>query len=78
MKRFVLGGLLALTGCSTTMAQLRQDVAPSASKYLECPEDKLTIEELQRLVMTTRVKVTGCGRSEVYVLEESKWKRVTH
>jgi hypothetical protein len=29
-------------------------------------------------MMTTRVKVTGCGRSEVYVLEESKWKRTTH
>jgi hypothetical protein len=78
MKTLVLSGVLVLAGCSTAMAQLRKDVGPAASRYLECPEDQLTIEELQRLMMTTRVKVTGCGRSEVYVLEESKWKRTTH
>lgn len=78
MKKLVLASLVVSSGCSTPLAQLRKDVGPPAARYLECPEEKLTIEELQRLFMTTRVKITGCGRSEVYVLEESRWTRVTH
>lgn len=67
--------VLVMAGCSTPMAQLRKEVGPRASDYLECPQDKLEYEELDKLISTTRVKVSGCKREVTYKLVESAWTR---
>ena len=66
---------VTLGGCATPLAQLRKDIGPAAADWHECPEDKLTFEEMQRLFTTTRVKVTGCNKTSQWVFEESKWNR---
>ena len=66
--------LLIAAACSTPMAQLRQDLGVRAATELQCPEEKLTYEELDRLISSTKVKVTGCKRVVVYEMIESRWK----
>jgi len=70
----VLAG--AIAGCSTPMAQLKKELGPRASSYLECDEKKLTYVELEKLITSTKVKVTGCGREATYQLVESRWTLV--
>jgi hypothetical protein len=74
VRLHVLIGALALAGCSTPMAQLRKDLGPRASAQLECQEDALTYEELDRMISSTKVKVTGCKRTAVFEMVESRWK----
>ncbi len=64
----------AAFGCSTPMAQLRAELGPRASAELECKEDKLEYQELDRMITSTKVKVTGCKRAVTYEMIESKWK----
>ncbi len=73
MKRFVL--LMLLAGCSTPLAQLKVELGQRTSDALSCPEDKLTYEELEKLISTTRVKVHGCGKEATWKLVESRWAR---
>ena len=67
--------LLLVTGCSTPMAQLKLELGRRASDVLGCPEEKLQYKELDRLISTTKVKVTGCGRDATWKLVESRWAR---
>lgn len=67
--------LLLLAGCSTPRAQLKTELGGRASDWLKCPQDQLTFEELDRLISTTKVKVTGCKREVTYKLVESRWQR---
>ena len=73
MKRR-LGAFLALAACSTPLGQLRQELGPRAATELRCPEEKLAYEELDRMISSTKVKVTGCERIVVYEMVESRWK----
>ena len=70
-----LFGVALVVGCSTPMAELRKEVSPLATAELKCPDKKLTYEELEKLLSTTRVRVRGCGREAVYRMEESRWKK---
>lgn len=74
MKRVVALGLLLL-GCSTSRAQLKLELGRRSSDVLGCPEEKLQYKELDRLISTTKVKVTGCGREATWKLVESRWQR---
>ena len=67
--------LLLLAGCSTPMAQLKVELGRRASDVLGCPEEKLQYKELDRLISTTKVKITGCGRDATWKLVESRWQR---
>ena len=66
---------LLLTGCSTPTAQLKVELGRRASDVLGCPEEKLQYKELDRLISTTKVKITGCGRDATWKLVESRWTR---
>ena len=66
---------LLLLGCSTPMAQLKLELGRRASDTLGCPEAKLKYQELDRLISSTRVKVSGCGRDSTWKLVESRWAR---
>jgi len=70
----VLLALALLTSCSTPMSQLRQELGPRAATELRCAEEKLAYEELDRMISSTKVKVTGCERIVVYEMIESRWK----
>lgn len=65
--------VLALASCSTPTAQLRKELGPRASQYLACDEQELRYKELDRLISTTKVRVTGCGKEATYTLVESRW-----
>ena len=71
----VLLGMVSLLGCSTPMAQLKVELGRRASDALGCPEEKLQYQELDRLISTTRVKITGCGRDGTWKMVESRWTR---
>ncbi len=73
MKR-VLVGVLLLAACSTPMAELRKDLGPRAARELECKEDALQYQELDRMISSTKVRVDGCKRTVVYEMIESKWR----
>ena len=66
---------VVLVGCSTPMAQLKVELGRRASDALSCPEEKLKYQELDRLISSTRVKVSGCGRDATWKLVESRWTR---
>lgn len=66
---------LVLCGCSTPMAQLKVELGRRASDVLGCPEEKLTYKELDRLISSTKVMVSGCGRDSTWKLVESRWTR---
>ncbi len=72
--KFIAALALSLAACSTPMAQLRQDLGARASTELQCPQEKLDYEELDRMMSSTKVKVTGCERIVVYEMIESRWK----
>lgn len=74
MRRLALAGLV-LVGCSTPRAQLKVELGRRASDVLGCPEEKLQYQELDRLLSTTRVKISGCGRGATWKLVESRWQR---
>lgn len=76
MKRLAVGWLLLL-GCSTPLAQLKVELGRRASDALGCPEEKLKYEELDRLISSTKVKITGCGRDGTWKLVESRWTRAS-
>ena len=67
--------LLVLGGCSTPLAQLKVELGRRSSDVLGCPEEKLDYKELDRLISSTKVKVTGCGRNATWKLVESRWQR---
>lgn len=67
--------MMVLAGCSTSRAQLKLELGRRASDALGCPEEKLSYEELDRLISTTKVKITGCGRNATWKLVESRWTR---
>lgn len=73
--RLLLFAALLLLGCSTSRAQLKTELGRRASDALACPEEKLVYEELDRLISTTKVKITGCGREGTWKLVESRWQR---
>lgn len=74
MKRLLFASALTvLAGCSTPLQQLRQELGPRASKYLECDEQKLEYKELERVISSTKVRVSGCGKQAIYRLVESRW-----
>jgi hypothetical protein len=77
MKRMFVVCCLA-AGCSTPTAQLRQELGPRASDFLKCPEDELRFQELDRLISTTKVKISGCKREVTYKLVESRWQRTSN
>ncbi|MEW5739647.1 MAG: hypothetical protein AB1938_12010 [Myxococcota bacterium] len=74
MKQTLVVVVLALSACSTPTAQLRKELGPRASQYLSCDEKELQFKELDRLISSTKVRVTGCGKEAVYKLEESRWR----
>jgi hypothetical protein len=75
MKKIALALALA-SGCVSPLVQVKKDLGPIASENMECPEDKLVYEDLQQMmVMTTRVRVKGCGKETYWFLEESRWKK---
>ncbi len=73
MKRLFV--VLCLAGCSTPLSQLKVELGQRSSDILSCPEDKLTYEELEKLISSTRVKVHGCGKATTWKLVESRWTR---
>ena len=73
--RLLLVACLLMSGCSTPLAQLKVELGRRASDALGCPEDKLKYQELDRLISSTRVKITGCGRDGTWKLVESRWRR---
>lgn len=77
MTRLALVLCLA-AGCSTPTAQLRQELGPRSADFLKCPESQLQFKELDRLISTTKVKVTGCKREVTYKLVESRWQRAAN
>jgi hypothetical protein len=74
MKRLALFAVL-LAGCSTPLAQLKVELGRRTSDVLNCPEDRLKYEELDRLISSTKVKVTGCGKDVTWKLVESRWTK---
>jgi hypothetical protein len=74
MRLLILIAFAALAACSTPMAQLKKELGPRASSYLECDEKKLTYEELEKLISSTKVKVTGCGKEATFKMVESRWQ----
>jgi hypothetical protein len=74
MKKLLLVAVL-LSGCSTPLAQLKVELGRRTSDALNCPEDKLKYEELDRLISSTKVKVKGCGRDVTWKLVESRWTK---
>ena len=70
----MLAGLVLLAACSTPMAELRKDLGPRAARELECKEDALQYQELDRMISSTKVRVDGCKRTVVYEMIESKWR----
>lgn len=70
----MLVGVLLLAACSTPMAELRKDLGPRAARELECKEDALQYQELDRMISSTKVRVDGCKRTVVYEMIESKWR----
>lgn len=76
MKPSLVLALLALSACSTPTAQLKKELGPRASQYLECSEDELRYKELDRLISSTKVRVSGCGKDATYRLVESRWTLV--
>lgn len=75
MKHCLFAVALAtlVAGCSTPMAQLKQELGPRASQVLACDEKELQYQELERLISSTKVKVKGCGKEATYRLVESRW-----
>ena len=67
--------LLVLAACSTPLAQLKLELGRRSSDVLGCPEEKLDYQELDRLISSTKVKVSGCGRNATWKLVESRWHR---
>ena len=74
MKLIAVSCLLML-GCSTPLSQLKVELGRRASDALGCPEEKLAYKELDRLISSTKVKITGCGREGTWKLVESRWTR---
>ncbi len=74
MKR-LLPFALVLAGCSTPLSQLKVELGRRVSKELGCSEEQLKYKELDRLISTTKVKVSGCGREGTWKLVESRWTR---
>ena len=66
--------LVLVAACSTPMAELRRDLGPRASRELQCKEDDLQYQELDRMISSTKVRIDGCKRTVVYEMVESKWK----
>jgi NAD-dependent DNA ligase len=71
----LLAVLVLCAGCSTPLAQLKLELGPRAARELECAEDKLAYKELDRLISSTKVKISGCGRETTWKLVESRWTR---
>lgn len=69
---------LGLAGCSTPLAQLRVELGPRASEVMTCPEGELRYQELDRLISSTKVRVSGCGKESTWKLVESRWQKVTN
>lgn len=67
--------LLLLAACSTPLAQLKKDLGPRASDTLGCPEKELKYKELDRMISSTKVQITGCGKTVTYKLVESRWQQ---
>jgi hypothetical protein len=70
--------LAVAAGCSSTRAELKRDLDDRASEYLHCKPSQLDYTELDRLISTTKVKVSGCGKDVTYLLVESKWQKVAN
>ena len=78
MKKLALAVFAAVVraGCANPMIQVKKDLGPKASEYMECAQDKLVFEDTAQVtVMPTRVKVKGCGKETLWQLEESRWKK---
>lgn len=78
MKKLALASFssLVLVGCANPMIQVKKDLGPKASEYMECAQEKLVFEDTAQVtVIPTRVKVKGCGKETVWQLEESRWKK---
>ena len=71
--RVIAVAAVLMMGCSTPLAQLKVELGRRASDALGCPEARLEYEELDRLISSTRVKVSGCGREGTWKLVESRW-----
>ena len=71
----LLASALLLAGCSTPLSQLKVELGRRVSKELGCSEEQLKYKELDRLISTTKVKVSGCGREGTWKLVESRWTR---
>ncbi len=66
---------LLVLACSTPLAQLRRELGPRAAEALRCEEAGLEFKELDRLISTTKVQVSGCGKSAVWTLAEGRWEK---
>lgn len=71
----VLGTLVLLAACSTPLVQLKKELGPRASDNLGCPESELKYKELDRMISSTKVQITGCGKTVTYKLVESRWEQ---
>jgi hypothetical protein len=66
----------AMGACSFDLPRVRADLSPRAAKELSCPAEKLTFKEVKVPLSASNVMVTGCGRSDEYVMEDGRWRPV--
>jgi hypothetical protein len=69
-----LVALVSAAGCSFDLAAVRADLSPRASTDLSCEASKLSFQEVKVPLSASNVRVSGCGRTGEYVLEEGRWR----
>ncbi|HEY0881090.1 MAG TPA: hypothetical protein VGD87_06160, partial [Archangium sp.] len=75
MKRLAGLACVALAACSTPRAQLKLELGPRVSDEMECPQDQLQYKELDRLISTTKVEISGCGKTTTWKIVEGRWTK---
>lgn len=75
MRSTVLLVAVLACACSTATSELRAQLDARAADYLKCNEKRLEYTELDKLISTTKVRVSGCGKSVTYTLVESRWEK---
>lgn len=77
VRALVVAAVSVVTpGCAFDLAQAKVQLTPRAVTELSCKASSLEFEEVQRPLAPSNVKVTGCGRTAEYTLEESVWRPV--
>ena len=76
MNRLALLAGVLLVGCSTPLTALRKELDARSASDLSCSEKDLKYKELNRMISTTKVMVSGCGHEVTYELIEGRWTKV--